>query len=367
MAATEYQIILYDKSGVKKALITDYYELYYINRRNEVNECQFVLNYTHPALAYIEDKGHVEIKRRNRDMDLDWYTDYTGLIRSIAYSREDDAATKVTVRAFSPLHMLEWRVDGYYADTLGKNTAASVYAERLMKDLVRYNFTASATPPYGRIRSGSMTGYSITIAAGCTSGCLIDSWSGAHEIVLGNLQQIAEDGGVDFDLIKTDVTTFDFRCYAGQRGTDRSASILFSMDRSNMANPSYTMDRYSEKTVGLIGGRGEESDRNIIAMEGTTYVGNKNDIEFFYNATQTSGSLYPLFQGYKELQDRRAKGVLTFTVLQTPSCFYGKHYTWGDKVRAVFENVTACMIVDAVTVRVHQDGGDGIEVDLEQV
>ncbi len=367
MASTEYQIILYDKSGVKKALITDYYELYYINRRNAVSDCQFILNYNHPAMAYIEDKGHVEIKRRNRDLGLAWYTDFTGLIRYVAYSRQSEAVTKVAVRAYSLLHVLEWRVDGFYANTTGKNTAASVYAERLMKDIVRYNFTASAVPAYGRIRSGSMTAYGITLQSGCTSGCLIDSWSGAHEIILPNLQQIAEDGGGDFDLIKTASNVFDFRFYANQRGTDRSASLLFSMDRNNMAEPSYTLDRYNEKTAALIGGRGEEEERNIITLTGLDFVGNGNDIEFFYNATQTSGSKYLLFQGYKELESRRAKGVLTFTVLQTPQCFYGLHYTWGDKIKAVFEDVSACMIVDAVTVRVHQDGGDGIEVDLEQV
>ena len=364
MSASEYQIILYNKLGAQQFLIVDYYDLYYINRRNSVGICQFELDYSHPAVSSITDKCFVEIKRRNKDMNLDWYSDYYGMVRSIEKSKAQES-TRVVVRAYSLLHLLEWRIIAYTADTNEKSTFSSCPAERVMKDLVRLNATASATTTSGRIRSGCITGASISIQSGCVAGSTI-SWSGAWEQLLPNLQQLTTDGGGDFDLVKTASLTYDFRFYANQRGTDRSATVTFSELYGNMSDVSYTKDHSQEATIAIVGGRGQQASRLTLVASGPDYSAS-NDIETFVNATGGSLQSYYQREGNRTVQEKRAKATLSFTPVQTDSCFYGRDYNWGDKVKAVFEDYTACMLVDAATVRVHKDGGDGIEIEIKEI
>lgn len=363
MAVSEYQIILYNRSGVKQGHIVDFRELYYVKRRNSVGVCQFELDVDHPAVSLIQDRWYVGIMRRNTDFGLDWTEDYYGIIRSVE-KRMDAERTRVVIRAFSLLHMLEWRVIAYYADMEGKSVFTSCPAERIMKDLVRYNCTASATTANLRRRSGSEMGASIEIQSGCTGGSSI-TWSGPWEQLLPNLQQISDTGGGDFDLIKTDGSVFEFRYYAGQRGTDRSASVVFAPTYDNMADISYIKDRSEERTICLVAGRGTSSCRAVLVASGPDYSASA-DYEMVFNATAGCGMYYLQSEGNKKTRERRAKAELTFSPLQTSQTFYGVHYTMGDKVKVVYEDTTACYIVEAVTVRVHQDGGDGIEVELKE-
>lgn len=362
MAASEYQLIIYDSNGIKRSHIVDFYELYYINRRNSVGVCQLDLDYTHPAVSLIQDRWFIEIKRRNRDMGLDWYTDYYGMVRSKETEKILER-TRAIVRAFSINHMLEWRIVAYYADTEGRSTFTSCPAERIMKDLVRYNCTASATTGASRVRSGSIAG--ITIQSGLTGGSTV-TWSGAFELLFPNLQQLADTGGGDFDLVKTGPTAYDFRFYEGQRGTDRTDSVVFSELYGNMTDISYIYDRYKEATVAIAGGRGIGASRSVHIATGVDYSAT-NDIETFVNATQASSLSYYISSTNKQLEVKRAKPDLLFSPIQTEQCFYGKHYTWGDRVKVLFEDYSACAVVQAVTVRVHKDGGDGIEVELKEV
>ncbi len=364
MSVSEYQIIVYSKAGVQQSMIVDFYDLYYINRRNSVGICQFELDYAHPAVASITDKCFVEIKRRNKDLGLGWYTDYYGMIRSIEKEKMPEQ-TRVVVRALSLLHFLEWRIAAYYADHEGTSCFTSCPAEKVMKSLVRLNCTASATVVAGRVRSGCITGASITIQSGCTGGSTV-TWAGAWEQLLPNLQQLSDDGGGDFDLIKTSSGVFDFRFYSGQRGTDRTSEVTFSLLYGNMSDISYTMDWGKESTIAIVGGRGQTVDRVTLVASGVNYSAS-NDIETFVNATGGSSQSYYQREGNQAVAEKKAKAVLGFTPVQTENCFYGLDYTWGDKIKAVFEDYSACMLVDAVTVRVHKEGGDGIEIELKEV
>jgi len=362
--AAEYQVVLYSPSGIKQAQITNFYDLTYTNRRNSVGICQFELDYDIPLATSITDRWFVEVYRRNAVQGVDWYCDFYGIVRSVEKKLES-GRMRVAVKAYSLLHLLEWRIIAYCADTEGQSRFSSCPSDKIMKDLVRYNATASATTAEGRARDGEIRTASITIQPGNTSGSIV-SWSGAWEILLPNLQQLADVGGGDFDLIKTASTTYDFRFYANQRGVDRSESFQFSSTYDNMSNVSFLLDRSDEKTVAIVGGRGQSASRSVLVLTGSSY-GASNDIEVFVNATGGCTITYYIDTACAELVDRKAGYKLSFTPVQTSNTYYGLNYTWGDKVKATFEGTSVCMLVDAVTVSVDQDGSEGIEVELKEV
>src|SRR5690606_30648784 len=135
--------------------------------------------------------------------------------------------------------------------------------ETVMKALVTYNATSSGTTADGRIRNVATGGLTITVEADGGGGNTVD-WYCAHDHLLETLQKLARIAGGDFDLIKTAATTWDFKFYDGQRGTDRSSSVIFSLDHGNMARPRYQIDRREERTVAIVGGGGEGDDRTFV-------------------------------------------------------------------------------------------------------
>jgi hypothetical protein len=201
-----------------------------------------------------------------------------------------------------------------------------------MKTLVQYNAGASATTANGRIRDGVIEG--ITVAADGGFGNVISKGC-AYENLLEALQKIAAIGGGDFDLVKTGAATWQFRWYTGQRGTDRTDSVLFALERGNMAAPEYTHDRVDERTVAIVAGQGEESDRAVEVRTGPDYAAD-NDIETFVEASDLTTTAGLQSRGDTELEESRARQQFEFAVLQTPGCFYGVHYGLGDLVKAQY-------------------------------
>ena len=89
-------------------------------------------------------------------------------------------------------------------------------SEYVAKELVKYNLTSSGTTGDARARTVTITGVSIQADAG--TGNTI-SFKCAWRNLLASIQEVAQIGGGDFDLIKTGTQAWEFRWYNGQRGT----------------------------------------------------------------------------------------------------------------------------------------------------
>ena len=362
--SADYSIVLRNYAGTKYAEISEFYHGGYTKRVNAPGILSFDLRVDQDPVASLADKDQVEVYRRNAGMGVARYCDFYGLIRAANRSYTDHDMVHIVVPG--QMCMLGWRIVAWYAGYADRSDFTSEKAETIMNTIVSYNCCAAATVANGREREGAITG--LSVEADGTAGNTLD-WACHGKNVLANLQDLAKVAGGDFDLVKTGAQTWQYRYYETQLGTDRSATVIFSLARGNMARPLYTFDRVDERTVAVVGGQGEGSDREYVIRTGDDYNASTNNIEGFTNAsgqwTTTAG--YQV-AGDKKLDEWQARSTFTFDVLQTEACFYGEHYFLGDKVLARYGGNEYTVKIVGVTIDVPDVGtNETIRLEMENV
>lgn len=369
----QYKIILYSPAGVKQAEFVDFDWLTYTKRINAPGSLKFRVGANHAALAYFVDKAQVEVYRRNTDPDiaLDWYADFTGILRDDTLEQTAEGRDIITLEAKGALHMLEWRWIDWKANIANKSAFTSVKAETLLKTLAQYNITSSATVVNGRNSDGTMSSpVSISIQADAAGGNTIGSWGCAWRPLLEELQAIAKVAGGDFDLIKTGAATYQFNWYLGQRGTDRRTganAVKFDTKLGNMARPKIVRQRSRVRTKAIVAGSGTEAAREYASRTGNGYAAD-NVIEVFVDARNAGAGANLAAEGDTKLAEYRLFEDLSFKVLQMPTCYYGKHYcasgAIGDLVNVAYQTYSAAHKITAVTVS-WDEKGENVEVESE--
>lgn len=374
----EYYINLTDTAGALVATVTagmggdggegttGFTSLAYRNEVNAPGYAQITFAGNHPARSLLPTNGQAEIYRRNTDLGVAWYRDFVGVFRGQTHTTRETG--NWTIDCPGIMSVLGWRSVAWYAGTSNRSTFSAVAAETIMKTLVSYNAGANATAANGRIRDGVTGGklsnlWTISNQADGAGGTT-KTWSCAWDNLLGTLQALQKTGaGGDFDLIKTAASTFEFRWYAGQRGTDRTAGVIFSLDRGNMAQPEYTFSRQNEATVAIVAGQGDGTSRVVTTRNGAEYS-SSNDIEAFVDGRSYSTTAALQAIGDKAMFDRRGRQALNFSVLQVPNAYYGAHYFLGDLVTARYLGATFTQKVQAVNVTFDNAGNERIGVEM---
>jgi hypothetical protein len=354
----DYYLDVYDTSGTRQAMITDFSSLTYTRRVNAPGLLQVVLQGNHPVLSNLADKWQIEVWRKPAGGSF--ARDFVGLARQDEFYYGDKSSAVLTCPGL--MTMLAWRIVNWYAGTANRSEFNATAAETIMKTLVNYNAGSSATTGNGRLRNGAITG--LTVETDGANGNSLD-WFCSYENLLETLQQLALVAGGDFDLVKTSATAWQMRWYTGQLGTDRTASVIFALERGNMANPQYKYLRMAEKTVAMVGGQGEGSGRSIVIRTGDTYSAS-NDIEMFVSANDVDTTAGLQARGDVALSEAKAQTQFAFDVLQTPATLYGTHYVLGDLVAAVnpFTGVSIDLKIDQVMVTVNEGGNEIVDVTM---
>jgi hypothetical protein len=318
-----------NSSGVKQHEITDFEWVdcsISVNRAGTL-EAGFLAN--HAAMGEIAYGDLFELWRADPQYGVDWYRFFGGIYVEPEWSQPGKIAYH-TILAEGYLGMLGWRDVGWRAGLEGRSIFTNVKAETIAKTLVTYNAAASATTANGRKRSGTISG--VTVAADAAGGgsrtlaCFGDN-------LLETLQTLAwtwQDG--DFDLVRGSGAAWEFRWYAGQLGTDRSASVVFSMGNANMANPVYRVRRRTEKTVALVWGKGDEETREFTERTGANYSASHNR-EMTINASGLRDDAASV--GDAGLKSNQASEEFVFDIEQTEETMYGVHYVLGDLTAAI--------------------------------
>ena len=374
----EYYINLTDTAGALVATVSGgmggdggesasgFTSLAYRNEVNAPGYCRVTFAGNHPARSLLPTNGQIEVYRRNTDIGVAWYSDFVGIFRGQTHRTNEIG--EWTIECPGIMSVLGWRGVAWYAGTNNRSTFGAVAAETIMKTLVSYNAGANATAANGRVRDGVTSGklsnlWTISNQADGGAGNS-KSWSCAWDNLLGTLQALSKAGaGGDFDLIKTAAAAFEFRWYAGLRGTDRTASVMFSLDRGNMAQPEYTFNRQNEATVAIVAGQGDGTNRVIVTRNGADYS-SSNDIEAFIDGRSYSTTAALQAIGDKAMFDRRARVTLGFDVLQVPNAYYGKDYFVGDLVTARYLGASFTQKINAVNVSFEAGRGESISVEM---
>lgn len=330
MPQTQHQVIVRDETGAKVGEPTDFLSLMYSKRVNKSGVFAITFPGDHAIAGDLADKYLVEIKRRVLDWSIDWYTDFYGVYREPEAFSIDDI-DYFTMKGHDQFGVLGWRRVAFYAGESGKSSFASADAEDIAKAIVLYNATASATTGNDRLRNGPITNFTITNEAGSGGGDTLSSLGVAYKDLITALSKCTgKQGGGDVDLIYTGSPgspSWEFRWYEGQRGTDRTADVTFAVNYGNMEDPFYTVKRQREKTVAIVGGKGEVDERDIVIRTGTNYAA-ANDIETFIQATDVSkGNTTALnAAGDRGLVELEQFEVFDFAPKQTQGYAYGDAY-----------------------------------------
>jgi hypothetical protein len=336
---TDYRLDFYNTSNALQAVLTGnatgdaageksgFSGLAYTKQVNAPGFMIFSLRGDHELLSTLADKWQVEVWRKPDGQA--WARDFVGIYRQPEWRYGD----RSTFSGYCPgiISMLSWRHVMWKAGTASRSRFVAAKAETIMNTLVSYNACAAATIANGRIREGAIGG--LTVEADGTDGNTID-WFCAYDNLLENLQKCAKVAGGDFDVVKTSSSAWQYRYYVGQLGTDRTASVKFSMNLGNMTDVQYRITRLDERTAVVVGGKGEGADRATATVTGTNYNVTTNNIENFLNATDVDTTDALTDRGDQYLDEVQAREVFTFTGREAPLSRYGVHYYLGDLVTA---------------------------------
>lgn len=354
-----YRIDVYDTSGNRQAVLTDFINLAYARTVNTPGIISITLSGNHSILTSIEDKWVFEVWRKTDKTG--WSREIVGLFRNLKWEYADNPTA--TIQCYDILSMLGWRIVAYKANTTNRSKFISKKAETIANTLVKYNATASGTTADGRIRLGTISGMSVE--ADGASGNTLD-WFCAYDNLLETLQDLAIVGGGDFDVVKTGANAYQFRWYENQLGTDKSSNLIFAMNYGNMANPTYSIERSHAVSVAIVGGQGEEADREVYAYTSSDYNLTLNNIETFHSATNVDTTSGLKTRGYQELAKKAPKAKFGFSVLQTPGCQYGEDYVLGDLVSVInpFTSDKYTMKIVTIQISLSEDGSEKINIGM---
>lgn len=358
--ASIYRLDWYDDAGDLQYVMTDFTGLSVAQRVNSPGLGIISFRGDHDILGDLADRWKVEVWRKPADT---WAREFVGLYRYGRWQHGDQ--DRFTCYCPGILSLLGRRIVAWYAGTANRTTFSAVAAETIMKTLVTYNATASATTGNGRLRAGTnWPATEITVQADGANGNAL-TVGVSYKNLLEALQDLAPIAGGDFDLVQTAVNAYNFRWYTGQLGTDRSASVTFSMGMGNMANPTYEENRLEEFTVCIVGGQGELSDRAYATRTGDDYAA-ANDIEIFLDATDMNSAAGLNSRGDKKLDDVKAQENFSFTALETPTTRYGIDYYLGDLVTGVnpFTGASSTLKVKAVQLGMNSKGAETVQTEI---
>lgn len=353
---SDYKLIMRSPTGERIYETIDILDLAYTNVLNDVGVLRVTLRADHPMAQAWEDGAYIEVWRKNERWGLPWTLDWLGMCGAATWQTRD--AATMTGTAESMLTLLRRRIIAYPASSSDnlRSTFLNRSVEQIMTTLVAYNCTALATTTNGRDRNGMFTTPTITVAASQNRGTLI-SWQGSRRNLLRALQDIADAHGGDFALERIGDAAFEFRYYPFL-GQDRTADVVFSLERGNMTNP--RLDRIPASATAIIAaGQGAEEQRDVVVV-------GSGDREQYLDARNESTSAALTRRAQAALTAAAPRSQLRFDPIQIPVCAYGVHYAVGDLVRASYQGYTAIMRVRSVTITLHAAAAEAIDVELEQ-
>ena len=330
--------------------------------------CEFQITGNLDFLSEFDENGQVEVWMQVGA--LPWEIDFIS-INVNDYERSwPDGVERFHYRGPGTRDILARAQVNYAAGVANRTTFTAQPAETIMTTLVRYNATAAATMTDGRLVD-FVTPFTVELAPDQGRGTVRD-WFCFQQNLLDSLGRLARVGGGDFTFERDplnagDYTRFRFGFAPGQLGTDRRATVRFSLALGNLTAPRVRNVALGAPTVATVGGPGEELDREFTVTLAENYASLRHR-ETFLNATdaQTVAGRTARAQAY--LEQQRARETFEWQALQTSNSRYGEHYNLGDLVTVIRPDTGAASVhkITGVSVSLSADGSENVTLDTEQ-
>lgn len=375
-----YQVILKDSTGLTVANIDSWISASISHRVNDPGSVTLSLGGDDPRIPLFEENGILEFWRAWPEYGIGWYLEKEALITDPGNRSTDEAGGRhYDVAGVGFVDLLRRRVIAWQVDS--DQAWKSDYGGTVMRAYVRENLGDLALSSSGRHLDGTLEG--LTIGTGSGEGAI---WEGdrAGRNLLEVLQEIALAAGCDFDVIGTGrqlsvyvwrgaqryIPSFEFRVYADQRGEDLSVdsgvgseSVVFALNRGNMAVPAYTLSYANEVNAVVVLGA-EYAGYPLVSVRTRSWriVPSKiNQREVTRNEGNEEN-----YDGLDAAGDAElAAGVpaesFTWEFVQIPGCLYGRDYHCGDKVTGRYDDIERSKRLTSIDITLEAPSGGAME------
>jgi hypothetical protein len=325
---------------------------------NGVGEARIVVPREAPWIAGLQDLDQITIRRFDPDNPSGWADVWDGVYRGKASRSPQGGRKTFEIIAQSQLSRLGWYSVLWDANIANRTVFTNQPAETVAHTLVRYNATADATSVNGRDRNAP--DYLITLDADSGRGNRISPRLEPRGSLLETLIDLQPTFGGDIDLVRTSANAFQFRFYAGQRGTDRRSTVILNEANGAITNVVFEERFERLRTVALVTGAGRENLITKRVVVGDTTLG---DFETSVAARSTTDPAELDTAGLAALGKLKATEKLTFDILQTQGLRIGREYGLGDLVTIEADERTFSAQISAITYTV--SGGNREDITPE--
>jgi hypothetical protein len=207
----------------------------------------------------------------------------------------------------------------------------------------------------------------LTGAAVATSGGLgnTTSLSCSGQNLLSVLQEVQLTAGGDFALIYTAPTTWTFTWYTGQLGTNRSASVILSVETGTIAKLVLRTNRITDTTTAVVAGQGEGSARAIVTCPATLPTGLDLRETWVDARNQKTTAEYTQLGDVTLQSAAKRRTTLQTEVLQNAALRYGRDYYLGDLVTVyAYSAGNITQKVQSVALSMSALGAESVNVGL---
>jgi len=358
---TAFRLDCYTPAGDKFAEIASIDWLYCRTTVNRPGMLRFEVSdlSTLDVVRLLTHRSIIELYRKDPRNDVPWYKHFSGLF----LNREEQRVEGETFRAdaMGLATMLSWRIVAWKTGTVNRTFFPGKSAREIMELLVTYNIGSEALETEGRLVNGTLGTWIVNNTG---EGNTVN-WYCAYANLLENLQELTQVGGGDFSVGR-DESDWIFTFHQGQLGLNRTATVFFAVGLGNMRSPTYRYPRSTERSVAIVGGQGEGTDRDIAVRYGPDYSSPDNHKELFVDATDVGKGDTTGLQnrGDRKLEMQRAREEFEFEVLQTPALMFKVHYDLGDLVTVVnpFTEEMTVQKVTEIGLSYRADGEESIAV-----
>jgi hypothetical protein len=333
-----YDILVYDHTGTLQLLLQKWSRLEFHQRLNAPWNHQITLEYGY------DDPDLATIRNILNDWIIEVYRiDPVTLVRTKVY--EGFNVTIVDqVRANGGIILNLYGVG--YTQLLQRRIvvppAGQEYATKtgLAESVIKSFVADSMVSPLdaNRIFNG------VTVAADSGAGNII-TFSARYTNLLSVCETVSEQGNLDYGIIggsEVGEFIFDARGLWGndyrEGNTAGNIPIIFSIERDNMLIPILSLNYSAEQNFMYVGGEGQGAERVIQEVQNSAAIATSpwGRKESFVESRSQNSVDALVAAGQTELEARKAKQALSFSIRQTDSSRWIRDWNLGDLITAKY-------------------------------
>lgn len=354
-----YTVQVYNSAGTLQATVVDFLAIRIIRVVNGIDVLAIQLGGTSPSVSSIVYGGIIEVYRQDIEAGIASYREYAGIIRGIEQIITDQTIYDIQAVGFNAL--LADRQVAYFAGVANKTQYTAQPAETIMKSLFNQNIGSSASTANGRFLDGRITGATASATTGAGTSMSINV---AQLNLLQAMQKVQLSAGGDFAVVYTAPATFTFTWYTGQLGTDRSASVIFSVGNGTIGKLVVRTSRIDDITAIVVAGQGEGSARAIVTRPSSLPTGLDLREGYADARNQKTTTEYQQLGDVMLALATRQRSSVDAVVLQSNALRYGRDYFFGDLVGVYTGAATVTRKIATIELSLSKEGAESINVGL---